>query len=253
MSVTCDYASFDVPAYLAEYYADVSPENLALLRFLVEAFRTVPEDSVLLDFGGGPTLYAAIVAAGYVQEIHLADYSEPNLEQVRGWLRRDPLAFDWREFTRTVLELERKDASPAGILAREEAARQCITRVMHCDALLPCPIDDIVRPYDVVTTNFCAEAASRDRAQWQQCMGNIASLLKPAGKLIVSAVKGADSYAVGETSFFAVNLLEHDLVQMLGEIGFAPESILIDSVPADHAGRHYQGLMFASATRLPQA
>ena len=36
--VTHSWAKFDPTDYLNEYYADIGPENLALLRFLAEAY-----------------------------------------------------------------------------------------------------------------------------------------------------------------------------------------------------------------------
>jgi hypothetical protein len=253
MSVTCDYAVFDVCAYLSEYYANVGPENRALLRFLVSAFRDVPPESLMLDFGGGPTVYCAIAAGDKVREIHFADYAEANLEQVQSWLAQDPMAFDWHAFTREILALEGSDVSFASVVAREELVRRRVTRLMRCDALAPCPIGQIDRQYDVLTTNFCAEAAANDRVQWRQCMHNVASLLRPGGKLMLSAVKGANSYAVGNTTFFAVNIWEDDLVRMLAETGFVQEGIVMESVPADRPDRHYQGLMFVSAVKSPAA
>jgi hypothetical protein len=250
MDVTNDYTTFDPQAYLQEYYADVGAENLALLRFLVKAFRDVPAHSLTLDFGGGPTLYGAIVAAGRVDEIHLADYHESNVAAVLKWLDRDPSAFDWRPFVETTLQLEGKDASPGSVELREERTRRCVTHLMLCNARSSCPIDGVRQRYDVLMTNFCAEAAADDQAQWEQCMGNIVSLLRPGGRIILSAVKGACSYGVGDKAFLAVNILEHDLRCVLLETGFAKESIVIESVPADRPDRHYQGLMFATATQL---
>jgi len=249
MQVTCDYTAFDTRAYLEEYYADVGPENLALLRFLVNVLRSAPESSLVLDFGGGPTLYCAIAAATRAREIHLADYAAANLEQVQRWIDGDPAAFEWHAFTRTILELEGRDASLATVLEREAQTRKCVTRVMHCDAHASCPIEDSGRQYDVLTTLFCAEAAAGDRTQWRQCMRNITSLLRPGGQIVLAAVKGANSYAVGQSAFFAVNLWEDDLIEMLVEMGFVRESIVVDSVPADRPDRHYQGLMFASAVK----
>ena len=83
---TDDWARFDPTAYLEEYYADLGAENLALLRFLEEAYRDLPSNCVLLDFGGGPTIYPLIAAASRVEEIHFTDYLDSNLEEVRKWL-----------------------------------------------------------------------------------------------------------------------------------------------------------------------
>lgn len=249
MTIITDYAAFDVGDYLAEYYADVGPENQALLDFLVRALSGAPQGGLMLDFGGGPTVYSLIAAAERMGEMHIAEYAPANREQVRHWLEGDAAAFDWHAFTRTILELEGLAPSAANVLAREALTRQRVTRVMSCDAHQGCPVDGIDRPYDVLTTHFCAEAAARDRAQWLQCMHHITSLLRPGGQIVLSAVKGADSYGVGSSTFLAVNLLEDDLVEMLLDTGFVRESIRVASVPADRPDRHYQGLMFARATK----
>ena len=107
--------------------------------------------------------------------------------------------------------------------------------------------------YDVVMSNFCADSVTDDRVAWQQYVSNIASYLKPDGRFILSTLKEAHSYTVGQKTFPAVFLTEHDLTNVLVEVGCAPDSIVIESVPADRPSRHYQGLMFAVATKLPLA
>lgn len=250
-ATTQDYAVFDPHAYLQEYYADIGPENDALLRFLARAYAGVPADSIVLDLGGGPTLYACIVAAGRVREIHLADYSAANLEEVRRWLRHDPRAFDWRPFIRATLAIEGKGTSEREVAAREARVREIVTHLLPCDVKHPCPLGESGRCYDVVMSNFCAEAAAADRAEWQVCMANIASLVKPGGRLILSAIKGAKSYGAGDATFAAVYLTEEDLLHMLGDAGF-PRSVILETTPADRPERHYTALMFTTATKLPQ-
>ncbi len=245
---TNDYSAFDPLAYLREYYTEVSPENVALLRFLVRALASVPPDSLILDFGGGPTLYAELAAAPYAREIHFAEYQPANLEMVRRWLRREANSFDWGAFTRAILEMEGQEPTPHAIEHREALVRTRLTRLMPCNAYAPRPIGEN-RLYDVVITNFCAEAAARDDASWRLCMAHILSLLRPEGRLIVSAVMGADSYPVGEREFLAVRLSPEDLRTMLIEEGFDPSHIEIDTVGADGPQRHYEGLMFATALK----
>jgi len=134
MSATCGYVGFDVRTYLHEYYADVAPENRALLRFLVNAFRDIPPESLVLDLGGGPTLYCTIAAGDKVREIHFGDYVEASLEQVQSWLAQDPIAFDSHPFTREIPALEGRDPSFASVIAREELVRfvRCRQRDVLC-------------------------------------------------------------------------------------------------------------------------
>lgn len=249
-AVTRDWAEFDPTAYLDEYYGDIGSENLELLRFLVESYRDVPKGGVLLDFGGGPTIYPLISAVGSVDEIHFSDYLEANLGEVRKWIAGDPRAFDWNAFIAKALEFETGRVPPPGDVAdRADEIRRRVTRLMRCDASRQPPIEGRHDPYDVVLTNFCAESATSDHWQWQSFMANILSMLKPGGRLILSALKGATRYSVGSRSFPAVCIREDDLVELLEDTGFSNKSIEIRSIPADRPTRDYEGLMMAVAKK----
>ncbi|MBI1277186.1 MAG: hypothetical protein GC179_03565 [Anaerolineaceae bacterium] len=249
LSHTRDWSVFNARDYLHEYYADIGSENLAILHFMVRALSEVSPDSVLLDFGGGPTVYSLIASANHAREIHFCDYLDTNLEQVRMWLECHPQAFNWTEFIKTTLVLEGNDYSKQGVCDRERKIRQRVTQVLHCDANLPQPIETDVDGYDVLVTNFCAESATDSVEQWRRFVTNITSLIKPGGRLIMSTLKGASSYGVGAESFPAVNIMEDDLMELLIDIGFNYNTVHIESVPADRPSRHYQGLMFVSAIK----
>ncbi len=248
--LTRDWAEFDPVAYLDEYYGDIGSENLALLRFMAETCRSLPEDGILLDFGGGPTIYPLISAAGHIGEIHFSDYLEANLNEVRSWLDEEPAAFDWDPFIRRAIELETgKDCSDADVAARAAEIRKKVTRLVRCDASRAPALEGEYEPYDVILTNFCAESATSDRWQWQAFMVNIVSLLKPGGRLIMSALKGATRYSVGERSFPAVDITEDELLELLEEVGFPRKSTELVSVPADRPTRDYQGLILVVAEK----
>jgi hypothetical protein len=245
-----DWEEFNPRAYLQEYYADLGAENSALLQFFVNAYKAIPHNSVLLDFGGGPTIYPLIGAANKVKEIHFCDYLPANLSEILKWLRRKKIAFNWQPFVRATLELENgRPCTPNDITEREEQIRQRITRLSRCDARLDPPLHGPFQKYDVVVSNFCAESATDDRQQWRTFMHNITSLLRPGGKFIISALKGANSYSVGHKVFPAVSIDETDLAWGLMTAGCKPESIHIQSVPSDRTSRYYDGLMFAIAEK----
>ena len=249
-SVTGDWTQFDPSAYLSEYYADVGGENRALLEFLVEAYRDLPPGGIMLDFGGGPTIYPLISAVDAVKEIHFSDFLDANLEEVRRWLDGDPQAFDWREFVRQALELERRpDRSESAVAQREEAIRSKVTQLLRCDASRKPPIEGALERYDAIVTNFCAESATSDRWQWCEFVLNSTALLRPGGTLIISALKGAQSYSVGSKYFPAVDITEADLLDLLEDSGFPRKTIELRVVPADRSTRDYEGLLLAVATK----
>jgi hypothetical protein len=248
-TIAKNWQDFNPRDYLREYYADVGPENFALLQFAVKAFRRIPPDGLLLDFGGGPTIYPLIAAAKRVREIHFCDYLDANLNEVKKWLNNEPSAFDWREFVRVTLGLEsQRHCTAQAVLQRETSVRQRVTRIFKCDANNSRPIDE-PRTYDVLVSSFCAESATDDWAEWRRFFSNIVSLLKPNGFLLLSALKGATCYTVGEKLFPAVSIRENDLTRTLIEEGFDPQSIILESIPADRPWRQYEGLMVAIAKR----
>jgi hypothetical protein len=248
--ITQDWTQFDPVAYLDEYYGDIGSENLALLSFLAETYRQLPKGGVLLDFGGGPTIYPLISAVTRVDEIHFCDYLEANLDEVRRWLAADPAAFDWDEFIAKALELETGAAcTDADVLRRATEIRERVTRLLPCDAARSPAVAGLRTPYDVVLTNFCAESATSDLGTWRRYMANIVSLLKPGGWLVMSALEGATRYSVGPRSFPAVDISERDLVDLLVENGFPRQGIQLRSVPADRVTRDYKGLVLAAAQK----
>ncbi len=205
---------------------------------------------MLLDFGGGPAIYPLISAVTRVDEIHFSDYLEANLEEVRRWIAGEPMAFDWDAFIRKAVELETgRPCSDEDVAERASAVRDRITRLVRCDASRTPPVDAAEPSYDIVLTNFCAESATSDRAQWHAYMANIVSVLKPGGWLVMSALKGATRYSVGSFSFPAVDISEDDLVELLEENGFPSKEIEVRSVAADRPTRDYEGLMLAVARK----
>ena len=103
---TREYHEFDPRTYLEEYYAQMPPENIAVLKFLISEFQQIPSGGLALDFGGGPCLYNPIVAANRMREIHFSEYTEANRAEVQRWLARDPAAFDWGGTIQTLILLE---------------------------------------------------------------------------------------------------------------------------------------------------
>lgn len=249
MIITQDYAAFDPQVYLQEYYATLVPENIELLHFLTDTFRSIQPHGCVLDFGCGPTLFTSLVAAGYPCEIHVSDWTPANRGAIVDWIENAPTAFDWSATTRAVLEMEGHAATPDQIRQREAAARQQITRVMPCDALSPTPLGPAAQQYDLIVSSMCLEAAASDLDQWRECVRHLASLVKPGGTLLLIVVKRARSYSVGEAIFPVVPITEDDLHDALVAAGFFADSISTAWTPADHPIHPYDGMLFTSATR----
>ena len=251
ISCLANFTAFEPREYLAEYYADVGAENVALLKFFHKAVKSISPNSVLIDFGCGPTVYQLISAAINVKEVHLADYLDRNLDELRLWLDDEETAWDWTDFFKAVFRIEgANNADHSRIQKRHALVRKRITRLLKCDATQMPPVDDAIHKYDILTSNFCLESVTADRDEWRRLLQNMLSLLKPGGQLIMTALKGADSYHVFNTLFPVANVQESDLREALVQCGCDPSSIFIESVAADRPRRKYHGLMMAHAKKL---
>jgi SAM-dependent methyltransferase len=236
--------------YLAEYYAEIMPDEQHALSFLHESLVRQPDASVALDYGCGPTVHHAVALVPKAQEIYLADYLPDNLAEVQRWLDGAQDAHDWTVFTRHILQLEGVAApSAADVEEREQEARRRITRLLCSDAGDDDPLGLDMRGYfPVVTTHYCAEGATSSKETWRVYMRNIASLVRPGGTLIVSACGAADYYAVGHRLFPCAGVNPNDIVSCLEENGFMDVDLRVRRVP-DHSAQGYGSVIFACATK----
>jgi SAM-dependent methyltransferase len=247
VEVTQDYAVFNARDYLEEYYTAIPSENEALIKFLVGAFSEVPKGVRVLEFGSGPTLFTALAAARRAREIHLSDFHYANRLELQMWLENDGASFDWSSYTRLVLQLEGQDISTTSVAQRELVTRGLVRRVMHCDATRHPSLEETHDSYDVVVSNLCLEAVAQDVGQWQAYLQNATTGLRPDGKLILTAVKGSQTYSVGREVFRVLPLFESDLKRAVERAGF--HSLVLETTHASHPVHAYDGLMFVTATK----
>lgn len=252
-----DFTSFDPKDYLKDYYSKIGSENHGLLEFLVKAYRDIEENSVMLEFGGGPTIYPLIPAAPKVREIHFADYLEGNLEEVRMWKEESTAAFEWRRFFRKTLSLEGlKRVGKMQVKRRKDLVREKLTKLLKCDAFQTHPLGiSYYHHYDIVNVNFVAESITSSKEVWKKIIRNICSLLKRNGVLVMSAIKEAEHYRVGKKLFPAVGISEEDLIEVLAPLGFEETSFVLSSIPAEVTNEElkgysgYKGIIFLKARR----
>jgi hypothetical protein len=244
-----DYTAFDARRYLDEYYAVLVPENVALLRFLVECFAALPPNLRVLDFGGGPCLYTSLVASRTALYITHAEYLAANRREVEAWRHAAAGAFDWRDTIRTVLRLEGAATDADAVATREMLTRAALTSIIGCDLRATHPLLAKYPPFDVLATHLCLEAVASDLAEWRAMLARVVALLKPNGTLIMTAVRGGNAYTVGENIFPVLKLHDDDIHAAAGAVGLQPHSMTIRSIAATHDLHPYDGLMFITARR----
>jgi len=250
---TDSFEAFDPKGYLAEYYMRVDGENERLLAFHARAHEIVTADGVMLEFGGGPTLYQLISASSRAREIHFAEYSPANLREIQAWLDSDADAFDWQAFIEAVLHLEGKEANREAVAAREELMRRRITTLLPADAFAAHPLGHPA-DYDAVAANFVMEGITNELETWRKVFANVTNLVRPRGYFITTIVTDAAYWKSGNQVFPAVSLNDEDLCAELVEFGFkimhleTLEADVIDPQSPDYEG--YSGMAMVVAQRL---
>lgn len=247
-----NYSDWNPQKYLAEYYTGIHPDVQTTIEFLVQMFHFMPPSPLMLEFGCGPSLSYIFPAISKVQEIHLAEYLADNRAEVQKWIEGRNDAYDWQEFTLATLKMEgNPEPTATEVKVREQQARERITQILPCNVLKANPLGIKKRGfYPLVVSNYCIEAVSTSIEQWQVYMGNVMSLVKPGGTLILSACGGAvDSfYRVGESKFPCTNINGQDFLTSLSDNGFTDIDLRIRHVPY-HSEQGFNSIICARAVK----
>jgi hypothetical protein len=250
------YQAFESRNYLEHYYSEIGIENQKLLGFLANAYQDIPAHSTLLEFGGGPTIYALIAAARHVKSIDFADFLPCNLEEIKLWQQGSNQSFTWKNFFETALLIEEGQLDQQRVAQRELLLRQKLSQFLLCDAFESNPLGPAYRHYyDVVSTNFVAESITSSHSVWETLVENICSTLKPGGTLIMTAIAGATYYCINGNRFPAIAITEIDLVKRLIQLGFKSDAIYSSSILAEISDatapgyKGYSGMIFVKAKK----
>ena len=244
-----DFDAWSARDYLAEYYGTIMDDERHALAFLVESVRGLPQVERALDFGCGPCVHHCFALVPRVREIHVADFVPVNLDEIERWQERRPNAHDWSAFTAETLALEGTPATAANIARREEETRTRVTRRMTADIRARDPLGPAGRgAYPLVTSHYCAEAISTDKAVFRSNVRHLAGMLEPGGTLVLSTCGAANSYKVGERVFPCSGVTPVDVLSALVSVGFYEIDLRVRSTPA-HAAQGYSSVIFARARR----
>lgn len=235
--------NFSPRDYLNEYYTHIGDENKNLLVFFAKCYEQIPANSTILEFGGGPTVYQLISATTKALQIHFSDFLDVNLKEVKSWRQAAFHAFNWIPFIKATLKIENQPNDKKSVTERETLLRKKITKFLHCDAFKKNPLGEKYRHvYDVVSVNFVPDSITSSKSQWKTLITNIVSLLNSQGTLIMTALKNATHWRVGDAIFPAVNIMEEDVKSVLKDLGFRDVTITtIAAEVTDETAENYEG------------
>jgi hypothetical protein len=227
--------------YLKTFYRDRAPtsDERVVFQFLAEHVHRIHDDPVLLEVGCGPTVHHILPFTPYVSRIHMADYLDENLEQVRQWRDNHPAAGNWSQYAELALGLD-VAAARAQVADLEQSARCKLGELWRCDLrnrwVLGTPAQ-----YQVVTAFYCTEEVGITTARWEEVMENLTRLVAPGGHLFLSCLRDTDFYMVDGTEYPCARISEADVRRVLPRFGFAAEESVVESVNVK--GQEDQGVV----------
>ena len=248
-TITNDFTRFSSGNYLREYYSEIGTENAYLLEFLHRTHAEGAPVRRMLEVGGGPTIYQLISACRRTEEIVFSEYLPGNREAVRAWRDGAADAFDWDEYFAFVVRLEGAgDDTGERIQARKSALRHKLGRITPYDAKSDDPLPEEQGPFDLIGVNFCLESITSNEEEYRFSLGHMTELLAPGGMLVMTALKNAEYYHVGDLKFPAFPVDEKSVDRYLTDFSYG--DIRVGTVPAEHT-QGYEGLMTITARKRP--
>jgi len=245
------HASSFAEQYLQTFYRDRAPTNdeRVVFRFLAEHLRALSDRPVLLEVGCGPTVHHVLQFAPYVSELHMADYLQENLEEVRKW--RDDLlgAGTWSQYAELALRLEGRPSGNEDVRRLEQMTKRKLRRLLTCDLrdqwILGAPV-----AYPVVTAFYCTEEVGITMARWEEVMANLARAVAPGGQLFLSCLRDTDSYLVGGTAYPCARISEADVRRVLPQLGFNMAQSVVESASVnDQEHEGVSGVVLTAARK----
>lgn len=256
-------------------------ENAAIYDFvfrkvLPTIIRQKPDDHLkVLDVGGGPSVYQHIPLMGISDSITHAEYALQNREAVKQWQRGEG-TFSWETYFDyfgqyltqhpDVFSAAEPDVQQRlqGLAAASSSELESELRA-RLTSVVPVNIfrDDLGlvedEGYDLVdvsaegdgllvTSNFCIESATPSRDDWERGISNVAARVAPGGFLLMTAIRNAQWYQVGEERMPAVPIVGKDLETTLSERDFEILE-LTEMVGSDSAATGYDGMIFLLARK----
>ncbi len=239
-----DYSQFRPREYFREYYEALGPENIFLMEFYHSVYSKLKSCERVLEFGGGPTVYQLLIPSQAAQEIVFAEYLKVNREEVQLWLSGSAEALDWREYLDFAIRLQGGTPSPRERRVLQERVGK-VTEIIECDAYLPHMMPRrVAGKFDVISSSFCLECISPRQNDFSDFIKKFLEFATPQGTVVLTMLKGAKSYRVGDKTFPAYPLNEARVREELGRHGC--KDIKIQSFEAE-VNRDYEGILAVTA------
>jgi hypothetical protein len=213
---------FDADDYLRRHFTGpLAENNTVLMRFHASLYQQIRPKS-LLEFGGGPTIYAIISTVQSVESIHFVDYSPSCRAALQKWKLNLPGAFDWKPYIRYSLEAETGSCpTDDAVIKREALLRERIRMISECDAWARDPLQGTsYAPYDAIASNFCLEGITNEKAKWLWLNENITRGFEKGTYYIITCLWGVTSYVHDGATHSSLRLEPEDLEALYSQLNY---------------------------------
>lgn len=243
-----DYDKFNTVEYIKEFYEDVKFENASLLIFFEMVYSALPSFETLLEVGGGPTIYQIMSAYKKAKKIIFSEYVKSNRDFVMETLQKDSL-FNWDKYWKFIYMLRGEELDDNKLKKSKDELNAKIKDIVPCDVFNEDAgvNNKAYEKFDVVSSNFVAESISRNEREYTWIMEKITSKIKKGGYLVMTALKNARFYKVGNEKFLAYPLTDEFLVMYLPTLGY--KDIHIVEIPSSEYG--YDAMLLVLAKYMP--
>jgi SAM-dependent methyltransferase len=197
--------NWDPKAFVEEYYTAAVLANPGYEFFHVNMIKILDQHSEkiqgkqrVLEFGGGPCLWASFFLAQYFDEIWFCDYAPSNLQFVQDWLDEQPNAYDWKPYFNCLLDIKQGHHEDAAEYETQLRSALRKGKIFQCDVnksnLLCLNEHESNQTFDMIFTSACLEAACSTYDIFEQTICRLGDLLKPDGILLIFTYRNASSY-----------------------------------------------------------
>ena len=250
--------------------------DFILRRALKRMLEIRPDDHFnILDVGGGPTIYQHIPLAPVARNITHSEFVTSNRECVRSWLAGS--GHDWSSYTRccqiglgsfldsysTARDTVKRRISDLVRVGDEDYTKylkSILGDILPVDVFAP-DLKQVGGEFDVInlgkwgsvdllTSHFCIESATADPEKWKIGIENIGKKVAPGGFLLMTAIRDAEWYKVGENQLPAVPIDAETVNRELVNNGFKilEETELLNPDQKPSVG--YGGMIFILAQKI---
>jgi hypothetical protein len=249
--------------------------------------------AVVLDIGGGPTIYQYLSLSLVVGAIIHAEYLLENRKEIAAFVTNDESAYSWQSYFYAVkdllnqdkefqeqltflvshrnekvkahaLEIQRILSAQTEVSEFETALKRKVAqRLVPCDvfqsnleadernliqySLLEC--GKITGHPDIIMSCFVVESATAHEETWRQGIKNLADALEVGGYLVMTAIRNANWYKVGDKRITAFSVNEDKIQQVFRQYGLRVKDLRV-LVGSDNTEDGYDGMVLICAQKI---